>query len=122
MQLLNSGETQRLFFTATENMVSGNYLYLLIEHISTNESFFLSFPKSANVSTYTDRWDGFDVSIPNIPIGQCRYSLYEGETGATSVDSPEITRMIECGLYQILTNESTDFTIENPITYFEPSV
>jgi hypothetical protein len=122
MQLLNSNTTQRLFFTATENMSTGDWLYLSIRHIATNNLFFLDFPKSSNVSTYTERWDGFDVSIPAIPIGQCEFTLYEGTEGATSVESSEIASVVECGLYEVITAENTDDFVSNPITYFEPNL
>lgn len=122
MQLINSNTNQRLFFTASENMATGDWLYLSIRHIATNDTFFLDFPKSSNVSTYTERWDGFDVSIPAIPIGQCEFTLYEGFEGATSVESNEIERVVECGLYEVITAENTDDFISNPITYFEPNL
>jgi hypothetical protein len=123
MQLLNSNQLNRLFFTATENYNTGDTLYLNIHHISTNNDFFYSFPKVSDLSFQPNRYNAFDVSIGNIPGGQCSYTLYEGESGATSPEDVGIYGVIECGLYQMLENETTDDVFSsNNVEYIEPNL
>lgn len=123
MQLLNSNEVNRLFFTATENYSQGDTLYLNIHHISTNNDFFYSFSKTSDLSFQTDRYNAFDVSIGVIPGGQCTYTLYEGQSGATSPEDVEVLGVLECGLYQIIESETNDNVFSaNTIEYIEPNL
>jgi hypothetical protein len=122
MQILQSDQTQLLYFTATEWMYEGSYLYLYIKHSATNETYFLSFAKSSDLSTDQNRYNAFSVAVPVIPEGQCTYVLYEGDAGATSPESSEISGIVEVGLYEIQRTESTDPTIDNSIEYILPNV
>lgn len=122
MQILQSDQTQLLYFTATEWMYEGSYLYLYIKHSATNETYFLSFAKSSDLSTDQNRYNAFSVAVPVIPEGQCTFVLYEGDAGATSPESSEISGIVEVGLYEIQRTESTDPTIDNSIEYILPNV
>jgi hypothetical protein len=123
MQLLNSSEVNRLFFTATEFYSQGDTLYLNIHHISTNNDFFYSFAKTSDLSFQLSRYNAFDVSIGNIPGGQCTYTLYEGESGATGPEDAEVLSVLECGLYQIIESETNDTVFSaNTIEYIEPNL
>lgn len=122
MQILQSDQTQLLYFTATEWMYEGSYLYLYIKHSATNETYFLSFAKSSDLSTDQNRYNAFSVAVPVISEGQCTYVLYEGDAGATSPESSEISGIVEVGLYEIQRTESTDPTIDNSIEYILPNL
>jgi hypothetical protein len=123
MQLINANATNRLFFTATENMVSGDWCYLNIHHVSTNTDYFYGFEKVDNLSAFTNRIDSWDVAIGDIPSGQCLYTLYEGNEGAESKTSEEILRVLEVGLYEVLTSEVADIIFSaNDVTYIEPNL
>ena len=123
MQLLNSSEVNRLFFTATEFYSQGDTHYLNIHHISTNNDFFYSFAKTSDLSFQLNRYNAFDVSIGNIPGGQCTYTLYEGESGATGPEDAEVLSVLECGLYQIIESETNDTVFSaNTIEYIEPNL
>jgi hypothetical protein len=122
MQILQSDATQLLYFTATEWMYEGSFLYLYIKHSATNDTFFISFAKSTDLSDDQNRYNAFSVSIPEIPEGQCTYVLYEGDSGATSPESSEISGIVEVGLYEIQRTETTDPTIDNTIEYILPNL
>lgn len=123
MQLITANATNRLFFTATENMVSGDWCYLNIHHVATNTDFFYDFEKVANLSAFTNRVDCWDVAIGDIPSGQCLYTLYEGNAGATGKTSEEILRVLEVGLYEVLASELADIVFSaNDVTYIEPNL
>ena len=108
MQLLTANATNRLFFTATENMVSGLWCYLNIHHVATNTDYFYAFEKASNLSAFTNRVDCWDVAIGDIPDGQCLYTIYEGNAGAESKTDEEILRVLEVGLYEVLASEVAD--------------
>jgi hypothetical protein len=122
MQLITTNAVNRLYFTATENMVSGAWVYLNIHHVATNEDYFFDFPKSQNLSPFTGRFDAWDCNVGNLPVGQCLYTLYEGNEGAVNPESEEILNVLEVGLYEVLANESTDIVFENDTTYIEPNL
>lgn len=123
MQLLTANATNRLFFTATENMVSGGWCYLNIHHVATNTDFFYAFEKVANLSAFTNRIDSWSVAIGDLPVGQCLYTLYEGNAGAESKTSEEILRVLEVGLYEVLASEVADVVFSaNDVTYIEPNL
>lgn len=122
MQLLTNNSVNRLYFTATENMVSGDWCYLNIHHVATDTNYFYSFEKANNLSAFTGRFDAWDITIGNIPAGQCLYTLYEGSEGATAVTDYEISRVLETGLYEVLASETTDSSFSNSVTYYEPNL
>lgn len=123
MQLITANATNRLFFTATENMVSGDWCYLNIHHVATNTDFFYAFEKVANLSAFTNRIDCWDVAIGDISSGQCLYTLYEGNAGATGKTDEEILRVLEVGLYEVLASEVADVVFSaNDVTYIEPNL
>ena len=122
MQLITTNAVNRLYFTATENMVSGAWVYLNIHHVATNEDYFFSFEKAQNLSLFTGRFDAWDCNVGNLPVGQCLYTLYEGNEGAVNPESEEILNVLEVGLYEVLANEATDVVFENDTTYIEPNL
>lgn len=122
MQLITTNAVNRLYFTATENMVSGDWVYLNVHHVATNEDYFFSFEKSQNLSAFTQRFDAWDCNVGNLPVGQCLYTLYEGNSGAVNPESEEILNVLEVGLYEVLANEATDIVFENDTTYIEPNL
>jgi hypothetical protein len=122
MQLLTQNTTNRLYFTATENMVSGDWCYLNIHHVATDTNYFFSFEKINNLSSFVGRFDAWDIAISNIPNGQCLYTLYEGNSGAVSTTDEQILGVLETGLYEVLANETTDSSFSNSVTYYEPNI
>lgn len=122
MQLLTQNTTNRLYFTATENMVTGDWCYLNIHHVATDTNYFFSFEKINNLSAFTGRFDAWDIAIGNIPNGQCLYTLYEGNSDAVSTTDEQILGVLETGLYEVLANETTDSSFINSVTYYEPNI
>lgn len=122
MQLITQNSTNRFYFTATENMVSGAWCYLNIHHVATDTNYFYAVEKINNLSAFTGRFDAWDIAIGNIPAGQCLYTLYEGNAGATQPTDEAIIGVLETGLYEVLASETTDSSFSNSVTYYEPNI
>ena len=122
MQLIYSNTTNRLLFTLTGLMESGDSCYLYMKHISTLDTYFIEFAKSSNLSPAPERYDMFDISIPSVPKGQFLYSIYEGDSGATSPEDIEVTNLLECGMLLCQLQETTIPAFQNSINYIEPNL
>ena len=122
MQLIQSNSTNRLIFTLTGLMESGTSCYLFMKHVSTLNTYFIEFLKSSNISPAPERYDMFDIFIPTIPKGQFLYTIYEGDSGATSPDETEVLNLLECGMLLCQLDETTIPTFQNTIKYIEPNL
>ena len=112
MLYLNPDATNTITVTWTERASTGDRYILRLTSIAKNTSTDYTLLKSANLSSYTNRYDRFQFVVQSLETGSYRYEVYD--TNSTVAASLAV---VETGLAFIQTATVGFNTYSNTITY-----
>ena len=112
MIYLSPNTTNTIVVTWTQRASSGDRYILRLTNIAKNVSTDYTLLKSANLSSYTERYDKFSLAVGSIETGSYRYEVYDtNSTVAAAV------AVVETGLAYVQVVSLTFNTYANTITY-----
>jgi len=112
MIYLTASSTNTIVVTWTQRASSGSKYILRLTSIAKNMDTDFTILKSANLSSYTDRYDKFQIAVGAIEKGSYNYEVYDTNTTVGAA-----LAVVETGLafVQIATTDIN--TYQNTITY-----
>ena len=112
MIYLSPNTTNTIVVTWTQRASTGNRYILRLTNIAKNVSTDFTLLKSANLSSYTNRYDKFQIAVGALETGSYRYEVYDtNSTVAAAV------AVVETGLAYVQVVSLTFNTYANTITY-----
>ena len=112
MIYLSPNTTNTIVVTWTQRASSGDRYILRLTNIAKNVSTDYTLLKSANLSSYTERYDKFSLAVGAIETGSYKYEVYDtNSTVAAAV------AVVETGLAYVQVVSLTFNTYANTITY-----
>jgi hypothetical protein len=112
MLYLNSDTTNTLTVTWTERASTGDRYILRLTSIAKNTTTDYTLLKSANLSSYTNRYDQFSLTVGALETGSYKYEVYDtNSTVATAL------AVVETGLAFLQTATVGFNTYANTINY-----
>ena len=112
MIYLSPNTTNTIVVTWTQRASSGDRYILRLTNIAKNVSTDFTLLKSANLSSYTDRYDKFQITVGSLETGSYKYEVYDtNSTVAAAV------AVVETGLAYVQVVSLTFNTYANTITY-----
>jgi hypothetical protein len=112
MIYLSPNTTNTIVVTWTQRASTGDRYILRLTNLAKNSSTDFTLLKSANLSSYTERYDKFSIAVGSIETGSYRYEVYDTDsTVAASV------AVVETGLAYVQVVSPTYNTYSNTITY-----
>ena len=112
MIYLSPNTTNTITVTWTQRASTGDRYILRLTNIAKNVSTDFTLLKSANLSSYTERYDKFSIAVGSIETGSYKYEVYDtNSTVAAAV------AVVETGLAFIQTATIGFNTYTNSITY-----
>jgi hypothetical protein len=112
MIYLSPNTTNTIVVTWTQRASTGDRYILRLTNLAKNSSTEFTLLKSANLSSYTERYDKFSIAVGSIETGSYRYEVYDTDsTVAASV------AVVETGLAYVQVVSLTYNTYANTITY-----
>jgi len=112
MIYLSPNTTNTIVVTWTQRASSGDRYILRLTNIAKNVSTDFTLLKSANLSSYTNRYDKFSLAVGSLETGSYKYEVYDtNSTVAAAV------AVVETGLAFIQTATIGFNTYTNSITY-----
>lgn len=112
MIYLSPNTTNTIVVTWTQRASSGDRYILRLTNIAKNVSTDYTLLKSANLSSYTERYDKFSLAVGSLETGSYRYEVYDtNSTVAAAV------AVVETGLAYVQVVSLTFNTYANTITY-----
>jgi hypothetical protein len=112
MIYLTASSTNTIIVTWTQRAYQGDRYILRITNIAKNESTDFTILKSDNLSSYTDRYDKFQISVGAIEAGSYRYEVYDTNSTVASA-----VAVVETGLAYVQVATTALGTYSNTITY-----
>jgi len=112
MLYLNPDTTNTITVTWTERSSTGDRYILRLTSIAKNTSTDYTLLKSANLSSYTDRYDKFQFVVQSLETGSYRYEVYDTNSTVAAA-----LAVVETGLAFIQTATVGFNTYSNTITY-----
>jgi hypothetical protein len=112
MLFLNPDTTNTLTVTWTERASTGDRYILRLTSIAKNTTTDFTLLKSANLSSYTNRYDQFQIAVGSIETGSYRYEVYDTNSTVTAA-----LAVVETGLAFVQTATIGFNTYANTITY-----
>jgi hypothetical protein len=112
MLYLNSDTTNTLTVTWTERSSTGNRYILRLTSIAKNTTTDYTLLKSANLSSYTNRYDQFSIAVGSLETGSYKYEVYDSNSTVAAA-----LAVVETGLAFIQTATIGFNTHANTITY-----
>jgi hypothetical protein len=112
MIYLSPNTTNTIVVTWTQRASTGDRYILRLTNIAKNSSTDFTLLKSANLSSYTERYDKFSLAVGSIETGSYRYEVYD-----TSSTVAAAVAVVETGLAFIQTATIGFNTYTNSITY-----
>ena len=112
MLYLNPDTTNTLTVTWTERASTGNRYILRLTSIAKNTTTDFTLLKSANLSSYTNRYDQFSIAVGSLETGSYKYEVYDTNSTVTAA-----LAVVETGLAFIQTATIGFNTYANTITY-----
>jgi hypothetical protein len=112
MIYLSPNTTNTIVVTWTQRASSGDRYILRLTNIAKNVSTDFTLLKSANLSSYTNRYDKFSLAVGSLETGSYKYEVYDtNSTVAAAV------AVVETGLAYVQVVSLTFNTYANTITY-----
>jgi len=112
MLYLNPDATNTITVTWTERASTGSRYILRLTSIAKNTSTDYTLLKSANLSSYTNRYDRFQFVVQSLETGSYRYEVYDTNSTVAAA-----LAVVETGLAFIQTATVGFNTYSNTITY-----
>ena len=112
MIYLSPNTTNTIVVTWTQRASSGDRYILRLTNIAKNVSTDYTLLKSANLSSYTERYDKFSLAVGSLETGSYKYEVYD-----TSSTVSAATAVVETGLAYVQVVSLTFNTYANTITY-----
>ena len=112
MLYLNPDATNTITVTWTERASTGDRYILRLTSIAKNTSTDYTLLKSANLSSYTNRYDRFQFVVQSLETGSYRYEAYDTNSTVAAA-----LAVVETGLAFIQTATVGFNTYSNTITY-----
>ena len=112
MLYLNPDATNTITVTWTERASTGDRYILRLTSIAKNTSTDYTLLKSANLSSYTNRYDRFQFVVQSLETGSYRYEVYDTNSTVAAA-----LAVVETGLAFIQTATVGFNTYSNTITY-----
>ena len=109
MLYLKASQSNTIVLTVTERSVSATTYRLRLTNLATLDDTDVSIAASANLSSYTDRYDKFTISLGAVDKGQYRYEVVQDPSGSAKV--------VETGLAMVETTEGSFTSTTNSIDY-----
>jgi hypothetical protein len=112
MIYLSPNTTNTIVVTWTQRASSGDRYILRLTNIAKNVSTDFTLLKSANLSSYTNRYDKFSLAVGSLETGSYKYEVYDtNSTVAAAV------AVVETGLAYVQIISLTFNTFANSIQY-----
>jgi len=112
MLYLNPDTTNTLTVTWTERASTGNRYILRLTSIAKNTTTDFTLLKSANLSSYTNRYDQFSIAVGSLETGSYKYEVYDTNSTVSAA-----LAVVETGLAFLQTATIGFNTYANSITY-----
>ena len=112
MIYLSPNSTNTIVVTWTQRASSGDRYILRLTNIAKNLTTDFTLLKSANLSSYTNRYDKFSIVVGSLETGSYRYEVYD-----TSSTVSAATAVVETGLAYVQVVSLTFNTFANSIQY-----
>lgn len=112
MIYLSPNTTNTIVVTWTQRASSGDRYILRLTNIAKNVSTDYTLLKSANLSSYTERYDKFSLAVGSIETGSYKYEVYDTNSTVSAA-----VAVVETGLAYVQVVSLTFNTYANTITY-----
>ena len=112
MIYLSPNTTNTIVVTWTQRASTGDRYILRLTNIAKNATTDFTLLKSANLSSYTNRYDKFSIVVGSLETGSYRYEVYD-----TSSTVSAATAVVETGLAYVQVVSLTFNTFANSIQY-----
>ena len=112
MIYLSPNTTNTIVVTWTQRASSGDRYILRLTNIAKNATTDFTILKSANLSSYTERYDKFQITLGAVETGTYRYEVYD-----TSSTVGAAVAVVETGLAYVQVISLTFNTFANTIQY-----
>lgn len=114
MLYLITNSVNTINVTWFERQRSGTKYLLELTSLSSNEPTNILITKSTNLTTKPDRYDRFQITIPDLIEGTYKYITYDCTNGIN-----DATGVVETGIAYIQLQEGAEKTYHLDITYKE---
>jgi len=112
MIYLSPNTTNTIVVTWTQRASSGDRYILRLTNIAKNLTTDFTILKTANLSSYTERYDKFQITLGAVETGTYRYEVYD-----TSSTVAAAVAVVETGLAYVQVISLTFNTFANSIQY-----
>jgi hypothetical protein len=112
MLYLNPDTTNTITVTWTERASTGSRYILRLTSIAKNTTTDFTLLKSANLSSYTNRYDQFSIAVGSLETGSYKYEVYDTNSTVAAA-----LAVVETGLAFVQTATVGFNTYANSITY-----
>jgi hypothetical protein len=112
MIYLSPNTTNTIVVTWTQRASSGDRYILRLTNIAKNVSTDFTLLKSANLSSYTNRYDKFSLAVGSLETGSYKYEVYD-----TNSTVGAAVAVVETGLAYVQIISLTFNTFANSIQY-----
>jgi len=112
MLYLNPNTTNTLTVTWTERASTGDRYILRLTSIAKNTTTDFTLLKSANLSSYTNRYDQFSIAVGSLETGSYKYEVYDTNSTVAAA-----LAVVETGLAFVQTATIGFNTYANSIQY-----
>ena len=112
MIYLSPNTTNTIVVTWTQRASTGDRYILRLTNIAKNVTTDFTLLKSANLSSYTNRYDKFQITLGAVETGTYRYEVYD-----TSSTVSAAVAVVETGLAYVQVISLTFNTFANTIQY-----
>ena len=112
MIYLSPNTTNTIVVTWTQRASSGDRYILRLTNIAKNATTDFTILKTANLSSYTNRYDKFQITLGAVETGSYRYEVYD-----TSSTVAAAVAVVETGLAYVQVISLTFNTFANTIQY-----
>ncbi len=112
MIYLSPNTTNTIVVTWTQRASSGDRYILRLTNIAKNATTDFTILKTANLSSYTERYDKFQITLGAVETGSYRYEVYD-----TSSTVGAAVAVVETGLAYVQVISLTFNTFANTIQY-----
>jgi hypothetical protein len=112
MLYLNPDTTNIITVTWTERASTGDRYILRLTSIAKNTTTDYTLLKSANLSSYTNRYDQFSIAVGSLETGSYKYEVYDTNSTVAAA-----LAVVETGLAFLQTATVGFNTYANTITY-----
>ena len=112
MIYLSPNTTNTIVVTWTQRASSGDRYILRLTNIAKNATTDFTLLKSDNLSSYTNRYDKFQITVGSLETGSYKYEVYDTNSTVTAA-----LAVVETGLAFVQTATIGFNTYSNTITY-----